>query len=146
MITNAQKQMLHVAARQLKLSRENYEAILSAQAGVSSSTDLDNKGFDKVMRRLEDLGFVNTVRPKRREHHADYMATPAQLEMISGMYIELGWTDRARQIGFNKRQCRKPWPQTRRDANKVIEGLKSMIARHEREEANGGNLPNNTDV
>lgn len=128
MITGAQKKMLHVAARQLGLTRDQYESILMQHGGVHSSNDLDNAKFDRVMRHMERLGFENYVRP-RREHHAEWPVTEQQLAKIQALYLELGWDDRARQIGFNRRQCGVAWPQTREQANKVIEGLKMMVRR-----------------
>lgn len=126
MITPAQKRMLHAAARQLQLTRDQYESILMEHAGVHSSNDLDNEKFDRVMRHMERLGFDNYVRPQRNAAGA---ITKWQLIKIQAMYRELGWNDRARQVGFNKRQCAAPWPQTRQQANQVIEGLKALVTR-----------------
>jgi nucleotidyltransferase/DNA polymerase involved in DNA repair len=128
MITTAQKTLLHVAKSKLGLSREDYEAILFEQAGVSSSTELDNHGFDQVVKRFEELGFHNTTRRVRRREPGATV-TAEQLSKIQALFHELGIDTRARQAGFCKRQCRKPWPQTREDANQVIEGLKKMIER-----------------
>ena len=57
------------------------------------------------------------------------MATPEQLALIQELFEKHGWTEGERQAGFSKGHCGKSWPQTRRDANKVIEGLKAMLAR-----------------
>ncbi|MGA7617017.1 MAG: phage protein GemA/Gp16 family protein [Thermoanaerobaculia bacterium] len=132
MITSAQIRMLHIAQRQLEIPREHYEAIMLEAAGVTSSKALDNAGFDAVIRRFEELGFRNTARHSRRPYHPAEPITHAQQQLIEGLYLELGWDDRDRQIGFNRRQCRKSWPQTRRDANRVIEGLKAIRARSSR--------------
>jgi hypothetical protein len=135
MISAAQKTLLHIAKSQLQLDREQYEAILQAQAGVTSSNDLDNAGFDAVMVRFEELGFTNTSTKKaswkKRSHHfgPDEPVTQRQQLLIRDLYIQLGWNDLAQQKAFNQRQTRKPWPQTRRDANKVIEGLKAILKR-----------------
>ena len=133
MITAKQKQMLHIAARSLGIDRDSYEAILFSQAGVRSSNDLDNAGFDNVIRRFEELGFRNTARRTRRYRPArpQGAVTPDQQQLIEQLYQQLGWTEMPRKIGFNKRACKKSWPQTRTDANKVIEGLKAMLHRQE---------------
>lgn len=136
MISAKQKMLLHVAARQLGLDRDHYEALLQEQAGVRSSSDLSNEGFDRVVARLEELGFHNTSRrPRRREPAAP--VTPHQQAHIAELYDQLGWAELPRRMAFNRRQCRKSWPQTRTDANKVIEGLKAMLHRKGKE----ANLP-----
>lgn len=45
------------------------------------------------------------------------------------LYRELGWAPGAPQMVFSKRCCKKSFPQTRTDANKVIEGLKAIAGR-----------------
>ncbi len=131
MISAKQKTLLHVAASKLGLDRDAYEAVLQAQAGVRSSTELSNEGFDKVIRRLEELGFRNTARRTRRYRPAGpaQPVTPDQQRLIEELYRQLEWTDPARKMGFNKRCCKKSWPQSRTDAAKVIEGLKAILAR-----------------
>jgi isocitrate dehydrogenase kinase/phosphatase len=130
MISARQKAVLHVAKSQLRLSDENYRAVLREQGGVESSNDLTNATFDRVMRRFEELGFTNTARhPRPRNYQPNALVTPEQQNLIAGYYIQLGWTDKSRQIGFSKRCCKKSFPQTRRDANKVIEGLKAILKR-----------------
>jgi hypothetical protein len=132
-ISAAKKAILHVAAQQLQLSRAMYEAILVEQGGVDSSVNLTTAGFEKVMRRLEELGFDNKAKKRRNDRRPAEPVTPDQQSLIAALYAELGWTDPARQAGFAKRQCGKPWPQSRRDANKVIEGQKAILARMQRE-------------
>lgn len=128
MITSAQKALLHTAKNFLRLADEEYRAILRAEAGVTSSTELDNRGMNKVLKRLEKLGFKNTAhRPRRRETQA--LVTPDQQALIERNYEQLGFDSFARRSGFNKRCCGKAIPQTRTDANKVIEGQKGMLSR-----------------
>jgi hypothetical protein len=132
MISKAQITLLHVAKTRLGLEDEMYRAILREQGGVDSSTQLTNANFDRVMKRFEELGFVNTAkRPRWRTAQPKGLVTPAQQGLIRGLYEQLGWSDVARQIGFSKRVCKKSFPQTRGDANKVIEALKAMIKREE---------------
>lgn len=135
MISTSQKALLHIAKSQLQLDRDHYEAVLREQAGVTSSSELDNSGFDAVMHRFEELGFTNAS-PKKvewkkrpRRFAPEDPVTPPQQLLIRDLYAQLGWHDLARQQAFSQRQTRKPWPQTRRDANKVIEGLKAILKR-----------------
>lgn len=130
-LTNRQKRLLHAAARWLGLDEDTYREILRQEAGVETSLALDQKGLDRVLRRFEQLGFKPSGRAGRRRHvhFPGELPTPDQLALIEHLYEDLGWWDRRRQIGFNRRACGRPWPQTREEANKVIEGLKAMLAR-----------------
>jgi len=138
MISNAQKAMLHIAKTQLRLADEEYRALLKAEAGVESSTDLDNRGLNRVLKRLARMGFNNTAhRPLRRSPAG--MITPEQQQTIEANYKELqrvyaidgeaAFDTFAKRSGFNRRCCRKAMPQTRGDAIKVIEGQKAILAR-----------------
>lgn len=130
-INNRQKALLHVAKTELRLDDDDYRALLYAEAGVESSKDLDLQGFERVLARFEQLGFrVKRRAPHGRAHNRDphALVTPAQLKKLGDLYQELAWAPN-RQVGFNRRVCGRPWPQTRADANKVIEALKKMLAR-----------------
>lgn len=130
MITSKQKALLHVAKAKLGLDYEHYVAVLREQGGVESSNDLTNTTFDRVMTRLEELGFKNTARRGRsRDYRPHDLITPEQQAHLAKLYAQLGWTEKSRQIGFSKRCCKKSFPQTRSDAIKVIEGLKAMLER-----------------
>ncbi len=138
-LTPAQNRLIHSAARNLGLDREAYGDVLFSAAGVRSSKDLTPAGFDAALRRFEELGWKNPVphpKPRRRRSPEVQHAAPLgdtvsgrQQAKMQHLYSELGMETEARQIGFNRRQCGKPWPQTRRDANRVIEGLKKMAGR-----------------
>jgi hypothetical protein len=129
MISNAQKTLLHVAVSKLNLDDDTYRALLNAEAGVTSSKDLDNAGMNRVLKRLEQLGFKNTAhRPLRRRPNAGALRTDEQTALIAKLYGDLEWASDAQQMGFNKKCCGKSWPQTRSDATKVILGLERYIA------------------
>ncbi|MDK2902461.1 MAG: hypothetical protein PWQ93_380 [Clostridiales bacterium] len=125
MITNKQKALLHVAKQELGLDDDLYREILRQEAGASSSTELTPAGYDKVMRRLRQAGF----RIRHERHMPDELITKQQFKLITHMYQDMGWYDSRRQIGFNKRMTGYAWPQTRSDANKIIEALKAMLRR-----------------
>jgi hypothetical protein len=132
MISTAQLAVVHVAKKELRLRDEEYRALLKAECGVESSKDLDPAKFDRLMKRFEKLGFTSTAKERNRARRVRKPAgliTPDQQALIATLYGEMGWTDQTRQMGFNKRCCRKSFPQTRSDAIKIIEGLKAMIAR-----------------
>jgi hypothetical protein len=73
--------LLHVAKSRLKLSDDDYRSILLSSGGVTSTRDLDERGFEAVMDRFRGLGFVSAAR-KRGHGQRLGMATPAQLDLI----------------------------------------------------------------
>ena len=66
--------------------------------------------------------------PRGEEPREDAAITPFQQVVLDGLYQLVGY-DRQRQITFSQRQCKKPWPQSQEDADKIIEPLKSMAMR-----------------
>ncbi len=140
MITTAQIALIHVAKNRLQLDDDSYRSILKAEAGVDSARDLDAKGFDRLMRRFEHLGFTSVAHERRRQANKQRgTITPEQQSKIAALYDELarasaavghpGFASAAARTAFNRRQCRKAFPQTIGDAMKVIEGQKAMLGR-----------------
>jgi transposase len=138
MISTAQIRLLHTAKNVLHLTDDDYRALLKAEAGVTSSKDLDNRGLNRVLKRLQKAGFKNTAhRPRRAQPQG--LISPEQQQLIEDNYERLarltaaagnpGFHTFAARSGFNRRCCRKAMPQTRADANKVIEGQKAIIQR-----------------
>jgi hypothetical protein len=128
--------LIHVAKSQLGLSEDEYRDLLRSVAGVESSRDLTPPGLQKLLARFKEMGFKLTVKPRpaRATHRdPDALPSPPQSQKIAELYAALGWTSEG-QIKFNKRQCGVAWPQTRAEANKVIEGLKSILARGQEKE------------
>lgn len=131
-IGKSEKALLHVAKAQLGLDDDLYREILRQEAQAESSAALTYRQFDRVMARMRKLGF-------RRRRAAVKPAAPRALitreqqDKIQSLYSALGWSAMNRQMGFNRRQLGKAWPQTRAEANKVIEGLKRILARERRE-------------
>jgi hypothetical protein len=145
MIGKQQLALIHVAKNQLGLSDDEYRDLLRSVCGVESSKNLNATQFEKLMSRYKELGFVLVLKehPKRKhlqnslkatERDPDALPSPALMFKINELYKELGWVDGNRQIGFNNRVIKKPWPQNRTEANKIIEGLKSMVARRYKKE------------
>lgn len=56
--------------------------------------------------------------------------TPRQQEVLQALFHQVGMADRKQQIGFCRRQCKTPWPQSQEDADKLMEPLKAMALRH----------------
>lgn len=86
-LTRKQIALIHVAKTRLGLDDDDYRAVLRGEAGVGSSRDLDNDGFDAVMARFRALGFRPTATPPTYGHR-DGMATPAQAAYIRSLWNE----------------------------------------------------------
>lgn len=130
-ISNQEKALVHVAKNRLGLTDDEYRDLLHAECGVESAKDIDRRQLDRLMRRFRLMGFRGKIKQetvKARQTDPGALPTPAQLHKIQGLYERLGWNCE-RQLGFNNRQIKRPWPQTRAEANKIAEGLKAILAR-----------------
>lgn len=132
-VVAGQLALIHVAKKELGLQDEDYRAILELYGGVSSAKFLTMAGFERVMAHLERLGFksITPRQPTRAPvRNADGPPFPAQLKMLDIYFGRLGFDSAERRQGFCQRTIKRPWPQTRAEANKVYEGLKAMVARN----------------
>jgi len=77
--------MIHVGKSQLHMADEDYRALLLRVAGVRSSTDLEEHGFEALMAEFERLGF-RKVKRRTPTVRREGMATPAQLGKILGLW------------------------------------------------------------
>lgn len=87
MLSAGQLALLRVAKAQLGLSDQDYRAELERHGGSASATALDARGFEAVLNRFRQLGFVT----ERRQHgYGDRlgMATDAQLDLIRRLWAE----------------------------------------------------------
>lgn len=130
-ITVSQIALVHVAKRELNLDEEDYRSMLRYNGGVESANKLTPEGFKWVMKAFERMGFRSTnyqpqFAPGRDAAGLPY---PAQLRRLDQLFLKLNFKEPERQQGFCRRVIKKPWPQTREEANKVFEGLKAMAAR-----------------
>jgi hypothetical protein len=133
-VTNGQIALLHVAKRDLGLDDEDYRSILRHYK-AETAKDLNMRDFEKIMKYMESLGF-KYIGPRQRSHaprrDALGLPYPAQLKEIERLFEKLDMPTAARQQGFCRKVIKKPWPQTRGEANKVFEGLKAILRRRER--------------
>ena len=134
-----------MAKSQLHLADDEYRAMLDRAAGVSSSIQLDDAGFDKVMAEFERRGFR---RPRKREQDVrrEGMPTPKQLGRIRALWKAFSGNDDELRLGkwlekhFHVSSVRFVKDSS---AGKVIAVLEKMAAwsraKREREAAaNGG--------
>ncbi len=98
---------IHIAAKQLGMDRETYEAMLWAVARVHSAKDLDDGGRKRVLEHLRAVGF-KARRPGSphpgRPHNLDGGDRGGQLKKIEAMLTAAGrpW---AYADGMAKRMC-----------------------------------------
>lgn len=87
-ISNKQKAILHVAKSKLGLDDDTYRVVLANLADVTSSTDLDQGGFETVMGFFEYQGFQPRTKTGPNYGARPGMASFAQLELIRQLWVE----------------------------------------------------------
>lgn len=133
--------VIHVAAHQLGMCDEDYRALLMGTAGVRSASDLDQVGFERVMKRFDALGFARALpkskaKPKARNYGERLgMASDAQVRTIRVL-----WRDWHGDDGPQGDRALRHWLErfhhvsdlrfcSGTTAQKAIEGLKAMNGR-----------------
>lgn len=130
--------VIHIAAHQLRMTNEDYRALLMSTAGVNSSSGLNEAGFRAVMLRMEKLGFTHG-KPKAatapQYGQRDGMATPAQVAVIDKLWEKWHGSDDRRALGHWLSRSYGVSDLRFVDvviAQKAIEGLKAMLRRKPR--------------
>jgi Bacteriophage Mu, GemA protein len=136
-IGRKKKALVHIAKEDLRLDDESYRQILKGVAGVESSTQLTVEGFEKVMRRFEEMGFKGLLPspyqpvPKGRlipsgSPQGFEGITTSQKDFIHYLLERLGW-DQGHYHAFCERIIKKIHPMTKRDGQKIIIGLMAIV-------------------
>lgn len=136
-IGRKKKALVHIAKEDLHLEEDSYRQILKGVAGVESSAQLNREGFEKVMKRFQEMGFKGLLphpyhpSPKGRLIPQDSpqsleSITPGQSDFISYLLEELSWEDEHFHA-FCKRIVKKHDPLTKRDGQKIIIGLMAIL-------------------
>jgi Bacteriophage Mu, GemA protein len=136
-IGRKKKAIVHIAKEELHLDEESYRQILKGVAGVESSTQLTEAGFEKVMKRFQEMGFKGLLPdpyqpvPKGRlippeSPQGEQTITPSQLGFVSYLLQKLNWEDE-HYHAFCRRIIKKPDPVTKRDGQKIIIGLMAIL-------------------
>lgn len=132
-LSKRQIALIHVAKTKLGLDDDLYRAVLVNLCGVTSSTELDQAGFDTVMGFFEWRGFKPMTRNGANYGPRPGMASYAQLELIRALWFEYS-QGRAGEGELNKwlERCFKLTSLRFLDkatAPKVITALKAMKTR-----------------
>jgi hypothetical protein len=137
MISAQKLKLVHIGKRELKLTEDAYREILRHHGGVESAKDLDDDGFKRVVDCMKSLGFwVKRKWEQTRPREAGALPTPAQLKVIEHLWNDLSeYEPGAAQTHFrrgfyrNRLKMAALGPQTRAQANAVIEALKQRVMR-----------------
>lgn len=135
-IGRKKKALVHIAKGDLDLDDESYRQILKGVAGVDSSTQLTVEGFEKVMKRFQEMGFRGLFPhpyqpvPKGRlipsgSPQGSETITSSQRDFILYLLEKLGW-DEEHYHAFCQRIIKRPDPTTKRDGQKIIIGLMAI--------------------
>ena len=136
-IGRKKKALVHIAKEDLHHDEETYRQILKGVAGVESSAQLTEKGFEEVMRRFQEMGFKGLLPdpyqpvPKGRLIPPDSpqgreTITSSQLGFVSYLLEKLSW-DEGHYRAFCQRIIKRPDPSTKRDGQKIIIGLMAIL-------------------
>ena len=136
-IGGKKKALVHIAKGDLHLDEASYRQVLKGVAGVESAAQLTEEGFEKVMRRFQEMGFKGLLRdpyqpvpkgrlipsgsPQERES-----ITPSQQDFVSYLLEKLDW-DEEHYHAFCRRIIKRPDPLTKRDGQKIIIGLMAIL-------------------
>ncbi len=132
---------IHAQAHALQLDDDTRREMQQQLVGKESTKDMTQPQLTKVWQRLTSLakdaglagraGQARRGRPGRDERLPDELVTAEQQAKIEELYVTLEIKHRPKiVIDLCRRTTGHSWPQTRAEANKLIEALKSMVARH----------------
>jgi hypothetical protein len=136
-IGKKKKAVVHIAKGDLHLDEECYRHILKGVAGVESSTQLTEEGFEKVMKRFQEMGFKGLLPhpyhpiPKGRLIPQDSpqgmeSITSSQKDFITYLSDKLNWREE-HYHAFCQRIIKRPDALTKREGQKIIIGLMAIL-------------------
>jgi hypothetical protein len=136
-IGRKKKAIVHIAKGNLRLDEKSYRQILKGVAGVESATQLTKEGFEKVMKRFQEMGFKGLLPhphhpiPKGRLIPSDSpqgfeSITSSQQDFITYLLEKLNWGE-GHYHAFCQRIIKRPEALTKRDGQKIIIGLMAIL-------------------
>ena len=87
-INQRQRGLLAVVQKQLSWDDDLYRRVLAKVAGVTTSKDLDEAGFNAVMGFAELCGFAPLKADGPNYGKREGFASPAQVDLIRALWIE----------------------------------------------------------
>lgn len=136
---------IHVAKKELALADDDYRQILLDSAGRSSAADCTDAELERVLKRLQEIGFKPLVKAGVTRPAQHPMARKARALWISLYHLgAVRSPDEKALESFAKRQlgCERLVWANQSDGYRLIEALKAMAERHgwAQFDANGNNL------
>jgi len=112
------------------MTEEDYREEL-ARIGVKSSKELTSKQARDFINKIliGKYGFIPTTKDQsyKRGMRKDDPITPTQQERIQAGYMAIKADSLKAQMKLNERACKRPWPQTIEEGQKVINMLNNMV-------------------
>jgi hypothetical protein len=112
-----------------ELLHDTVESVTKRTRSIAALTRLE---ADQVIAHLKGEAFTptprRTVQHRRKRAGVQQVIQQGQLDLIASLASQRGWSAQT-LIDFCKRQCGHHPLRTTKDANKVIEALKSMNKR-----------------
>jgi len=140
MVTLKQNKLIWVLAGQLGMNSDMLHALVLAITGKVSIKDLSVEEGAKIIETLERTGGKIKRKkrpPKKLPHNVVELVTRPQIRLIHYLEKQLDWQENPHRLeGFIKRIIKKRRIYTKQEAIKVIQGLKSMVTRDTRKQAN----------
>lgn len=144
MLSQLQTQLIHIAVKEARLNRAQYEMLLQNLAGVKSSKDLSQWAFEDVMAILETKGF------RQRGKAPDYwrqtvdrrgvFAHRRQVWVIRQLAEECRYDLGGLCERFSLGRTREPELLYPREAWGLTEGIKKMVDRGETKDGEDATL------
>lgn len=127
---------IHALGRSLRLDDETRRSLQAQLVGVESAKHMTLAQMATIYQRLsalaKDAGLGKPkprTRPGRDERLPQEPPTQEQLDKIEWLYADLHVYPSADMMALCRRITGHPWPQSREEGSKLIEGLKAMKAR-----------------
>lgn len=125
-----QNRLIHLARAQLGLELDDVRTLAERLflKGPSISSLSPRERYELIdMLNFSGADVFNPYVPPAND--PDIPPGKQMLKKMEHLFQDVGMYNRKAQASFSKRVCGQFWPRTRRQANKIIEALKSMKAR-----------------
>lgn len=140
-INSTQIKLIHVAKKQLKIDEELYRYMLSQLFDVESSKQLTYAQASTFIDELKKKGFkIKKVRgqgSKVKAPNLIQLVSPQELRLIEHLKQDIRWQYHDGFMRWINRRFGIERIKTRKEAQKVIEGLKGMRETQNRKTENG---------
>jgi hypothetical protein len=137
-IDKIQVKLIHIALNKLGLSDEAYRLILNQRYWVNSCLALSYDEATNLIKHFQEMGFkiitkrFRTSRNDKTAPNIIQLVSPQQLKLIEHLRADIRWHVQDGYFRWLKKWLKKDRITTGKEAFRVIEGLKGMLARQQR--------------